>query len=133
MIAKIVKNLFEIAIASIITFILSLFFSIIGSVVGGVIAYLIIKKANPDEIKGFKEGVLLLSIIAIFSVTLFLVTTSFILKMADTPIGQMLRINDLTGYTKNENAVLLIIGFIMSVINVSAFMLGAYASARVFK
>lgn len=136
MAAKIVKNLLEIAIASIVTLILSLFLSIVGSGIGGIISYLIIKKANQEEIKGFKEAVVPLSLIAIISVVLFLIATSFFIRISDTLIGQIIQIDDLVAYDqydKNENSIMLVISFVISVINISVFMLAAYLGSKIFR
>lgn len=132
--SNIFKNSFEIAISVIITLILSVFLAMLGSAVGGFISYLIIKKANSDEIKGFKQSIIPLSLIAVLSVILFFVTTSFFIKLSDTIIGQFLHLEYmLAAGDKSDTAVIMMISIILGVINISVFMLSAYASSKIIR
>jgi uncharacterized protein YacL len=126
----------EIAISLLITVILSMLFPFVGNVVGGFLTYLILKKANPDEIKSFKENIVKFAVIAILSAMLFFITALFFFRLQTTLTGQLLGIKSLFSMNysdKNVESMYILVNLLLSSVNVPLFLFGVYIGSRIIK
>lgn len=126
--AEFTKNLIEIAISALVAFVLSIFFSILGAFIGGIIAYVIMKRANPESVSGFRDDIILFATIAIIFTALFIIATSFFLNAIEMPTYQLLGVKNLIINNEgwNQAVIMSILNILIGALNIPAFMLGVY-------